>query len=341
MTPTTARRGPAGFEERLLPMLVEALEERRQLPVGRPARPKSARRRWALAIGVVAGAAALALVAPTLLPGGPTGANPAAASMLRQVARRAAAQPAEPALGPGQCLYTRTQSVQTSTYVVGNGGQNFQFIQPLTRELWVATDGSGRTLEKSGLVTFPTPDDEAAWIAAGSPDLSEGQVTDDTYGPGELLYQDYSDLPTDPGELKTVIEERVIVGGPDGDWETFSIVGDLLRETYTQPAVRGALYEVAADLPGVELVGRVEDAAGRPGVAVAYTHEGIRQEFIFDPQTAVLLGERYVLVDASTVDVESGGPGAIYGLVGPAGTVGYEATYFDPGIVDSLSERPS
>jgi len=112
----------------------------------------------------------------------------------------------------------------------------------------------------------------------------------------------------------------------------------------TQPAVRGALYEVAADLPGVELVGRVKDAAGRSSVAVAYTHDtgegAIRQEFIFDPQTAVLLGERYVLVEDSTIDVESGGAGAIYGLVGPAGTVGFEATYFDPGIVDSLTKRP-
>src|SRR5439155_2581095 len=115
-------------------------------------------------------------------------------------------------------------------------------------------------------------------------------------------------------------EQRQIVGGPDGDWETFSIIGDLLRETSVPPVVRGALYEVAADLPGVELVGRVEDASGRPGVAVAYTHDGIRQEFIFDPNTAALLGENDVLVEDSTVNVGRGGAGAIYGGVGPAGT---------------------
>jgi hypothetical protein len=113
-----------------------------------------------------------------------------------------------------------------------------------------------------------------------------------------------------------------------------------LRETSGQPAVRGALYEVAADLPRVEYVGKIKDASGRPGIAVAYTHDGIRQEFIFDPQTAELLGEDYVLVEDSSVDVESGGPGSIYGLAGPAGTLAYTATYLASGITDSANERP-
>ncbi len=87
------------------------------------------------------------------------------------------------------------------------------------------------------------------------------------------------------------------------------------------------------------MVGRVTDAAGRPGVAVAYTHEGVRQELVFDPRTASLLGERYVLVGDSSIDIESGGPGAIYGMAGPAGTVAFTATYLASGVVDSVRDR--
>jgi hypothetical protein len=80
----------------------------------------------------------------------------------------------------------------------------------------------------------------------------------------------------------------------------------------------------------------------RPGVAVAYTRRNTdapsRHELIFDPITAELLGENEVLVADSTVEVESGGPGAIYGFVGPAGTLVYSTTYVVSGVVDSTSE---
>ncbi len=329
------------FEERLLPVLVAALEEGPSPRRASSERPPRLRRRWAATIAVVAGAIALALVVPMLLPASRT--DSAAAAMLRQVARRAAEQPATPAPRADQFLYTKTESVQVFMYVVGDG-TTFVFRQTLAREFWIAPDGSGRILETTGPAEFVAPQDEAAWVAAGSPDLFENQTTDDRFAPGELSYQDYSHLPTDPMELKKLIERREIVGGPDGDWETFSIVGDLLREAHTAPAVRAALYEVAADLPGVELVGRVQDGAGRAGIAVAYTSDhgsgATRQEFIFDPQSAELLGERYVLVDDSRIDVQSGGGGAIYGGVGAAGTVGYEATFVAQGVVDAVDETP-
>jgi hypothetical protein len=59
---------------------------------------------------------------------------------------------------------------------------------------------------------------------------------------------------------------------------------------------------------------------------------------IFDPVTAELLSEGEVLVADSTVDPESGGPGAIYGAVGPAGTRTLTTTYLVSGVVDSTTE---
>lgn len=292
---------------------------------------------------IAAAALAVAIVVPIALPGGGTGgAEPAAAALLHHVALRAAQQPPEPVPGPGQFLYTRSESFSTHVYVVGDG-TTFLFEQPSTREIWIAPDGSGRLLAFSGAVTFPTEWDRTTWEAAGSPDLYENLTEDELFEPGGLYSPDYSDLPTDPEELLELIERREVIGGPSGDWETFAIIGDLLRETSLQPKVRAALYQIAAELPGVELVGRVVDGAGRPGVAVAYANWNSdapsRHELIFDPTTAELLGENEVLVADSTVDVESGGPGAIYGGVGPAGTRTYSSTNLVSGVVDSTTER--
>jgi RNA polymerase sigma-70 factor (ECF subfamily) len=79
----------------------------------------------------------------------------------------------------------------------------------------------------------------------------------------------------------------------------FVVIGDLLRDPLTPPDVRAALFEVAAGLPGIELLGAMTDRIGRPGVGVAMTAFQMtpfhRQEIIiFDPATSVLLEERTV-----------------------------------------------
>jgi hypothetical protein len=342
---TVDEREPMLFEEHVLEIALESLRSRRESGLApAPHRRRRPRRRTVMAIA--AAGLAMAIAIPIALPGGVTGgADPAAAAVLHRVALRAAKQPPEPTPGPGQFLYTRSESDTTFLYVVGDG-RTVSFRQPQIRASWIGIDGSGRILNTAGSVTFPTEEDRATWIAAGSPDLCadvcEGQTNDERFGPGELAVRNFADLPTDPEELLELIESRELIGGPHGDWETFAIIGDLLRETSLQPKERAALYQVAAELPGVELVGRVVDGAGRPGVAVAYartnTDAPSRHELIFDPTTAELLGENEVLTEDSTVDVESGGPGAIYGLVGPAGTLAYSTTYHVSGVVDSTSE---
>ncbi len=339
-------REPMTFEKDVLDLALESLGARQGsgLLAAAPRRP---RRRRKTMVSIAAAGLAIALAVPIVLPGGGTGgAEPAAAALLHRVALRAAKQPPEPMPLPGQYTYARSRSVSTFLYVVGDG-RTILFTQPLVRTSWIGPDGSGRILSTAGAVTFLTEQDRATWIAAGSPDLCadvcEGQTQDELFGPGELAIRNFVDLPTDPEELLELIESRELIGGPSGDWETFVIIGDLLRETSLQPEERAALYQVAAELPGVELVGRVVDAAGRPGIAVAHTRTNTdapsRHELIFDPTTAKLLAENEVLVADSTLDVESGGPGTIYGGVGPAGTRTFTTTYVVAGIVDSTNER--
>ncbi len=336
-------RDPMLFEQDVLGLALESLRARQASDLS----PASSRpyRRHTVALAIAAAGLAIAIALPIALPGGRTGgADPAAAALLHRVAIRAAHQPPDPAPGPGQFLYSRSESAFTMLYVVGNG-ETFLFQARGIRESWIALNGSGRVLNTPEPITFPTEHDRATWVAAGKPSLEwvvEGDSEFEDLNPGELTLRDLTDLPTDPEELRDVIESRELIGGPGGDWETFVIIGDLLRETRTTPQVRAALYQVAAELPGVELVGRVLDGASRPGVAVAYTNPSgdsrSRFELIFDPKTAELLSEAEVLVADTTVDVQSGGAGAVYGAVGPAGTRTYATTYLISGVVDSTTE---
>ncbi|MGH3009889.1 MAG: CU044_5270 family protein [Gaiellaceae bacterium] len=272
---------------------------------------------WAVAAGAVAALALVAVAVTALLPAGDTGGpSPAAAAVLLHAARAAAKQPASAPPGPGQFVYSKSQGLNENTTVPA-GGKAFNVLQTVTREAWIGPDGSGRIKQTEGRPRFATDVDRAAWIADGKPNLNDGSGDmNSTFGPGQLSYLNLNTLPTDPAQLKQLIENRSLEGGPPGDAETFTIIGDLLRETYAPPGVRSALYTVAAQLPGVQLIGATHDQLGRAGTAVGYTSHGNTQELIFDPQTSALLAEQ-------TVD----NTGAV---------VGWTA-YLSSGIVDSTS----
>jgi hypothetical protein len=319
--------GPsAGQVETARAELMKAIaheSERQSVPASR--RPAlRLRPAWVVAVGAAA-ALAIAAVLLVALASGPGGTPSAAAQALQQAASVAAAQPGQPPPQGGQYVYTKTRSAYLNLY----GTWSVQV--PGTREAWIAPDGSGRLRETRGEPRFLSDQQRTQWRAAGSPALGEPGVFDHPFGPRGLHYLDLSHLPTDPDALRQVIEERKVESGPPGDAETFTIIGDLLRETYASPELRAALYQVASELPGVELLGLVRDEAGREGVGVAYTDQGVRNELIFDRKTSALLGEREVLVD----------PGATQDLDFPAppGTVISYASHLASGVVDSTSAR--
>jgi hypothetical protein len=313
LTPPTEREFPAGrLQERKEQLVsqIHAEPQRLQWPT---------RRRWPLVLGATAVVAAAAIVASIVLPSGDTGgASPAAAGVLRQAARTAAKAPATAPPAPGQFVYTKSQSQNENTAVVDN--QAINFFQPQTREIWIGPDGSGRLRVSNGRPRFATSADRANWVAEGKPVLTGAATSDENFGAGGLSYLDLSKLPADPAELKQLIVDRTIEGGPPGDAETFTIIGDLLRETYAPPAVRSALYTIASELPGVQLIGTTTDHAGRSGIAVAYVSHGVGQELIFDRQTSALLGEQ-------TVD---GNTGKVQGWT----------SYLSSGVVDSTTSTP-
>ena len=95
-------------------------------------------------------------------------------------------------------------------------------------------------------------------------------------------------LPTDSRALETKLRATSLNGGRDDNSELFTILGSLLAESPAPPALRKALWEIAARVPGVTLLGAAKDSAGRAGVEIRRGDEG----YILDPKDGRLL-EQY------------------------------------------------
>jgi hypothetical protein len=301
-----------------------------KLPLWRRSRPRL--------FAAVAAAAVLLVATSTLILGGDGQVQPAVGKVLREAAAIAATQPAEPAPGPGQYFYTRSREAYLTTVGFNprcethpcdrehpwEATRQWSALTPRFRQTWIAANGAGRARVVSAKPEFLTPGQRGAWRAAGSPHLSSGEVEDSAISGQPFL--DTSDLPTRPEALRKLIEARKVplVDGPPGEAETFTLIGDMLRNTYLPPAFRAALYRVVAELPKVELLGKVKDPVGRSGIGVAYTKDRTRHELIFDPTTSALLGEREVAVYP------------IAELQVPAGTETGSVTYLESKVVDSL-----
>jgi hypothetical protein len=238
----------------------------------------------------------------------------AATAVLREAAAVAGRQPPPEHPGAGRYLYTKSETAYLSTSVYGED-LAFTVLVPRRREVWIGEDG-GWIRQSSGKPRFLTQRDRENWIAAGRPELREPDF-EERLDPAPPLK-----LPSDPDALYAQLERRA-KGHPEGTHEEmFTLVGDALRESMATPAQRAALYEVAARLPGVDLVGSVKDPAGRPGLAVAMPMEadGVRHTLVFDPETAVLLAETEIALENP------------FGY--PEGEIVGYATYLDAKVVE-------
>ena len=243
----------------------------------------------------------------------------AAARVLRHAAGVARVQPAPITLARGQFWYTKSVSAYQ---VIAGDRHPWVALDPKVREIWQGPTG-GLIRETSAPPQFLSALDREHWIAAGRPQVSAPSSTQEL-PPARAL-----DLPTNPDALYAKLHDEAVGNANGTEMEMLTEVGDALRETAASPALRASLYEVAARIPGIELLGPTTDRLGRHGVAVAYSssdaHE--RHELIFDPRTSALLGEQYESLD-----------GNVFGY--PGGTVTGYATYISTGVVDGRGTRP-
>jgi hypothetical protein len=241
--------------------------ETREQPA-RASRRGSLRRRTLLGL-VAAAATAAAVTAPAVLPLG-SGDRPAAsadaAAFLNAVATTAAGEQGD--WKDAAFWYSRSRSQR-------NGDQ------PRTREIWLGHRTSGRIAIDGKDMGKELPIDGPTLFPVGG-----GTTT---------TWDGLWELPTDPGRLEQVLREGRKGTGNDAEEALFVAVGELLRETPVPPAVRAALYRVAAKVPRVRLLGAVTDAEGRSGVAVEFTGPDITARYVIDPDDGRLLEETSVL----------------------------------------------
>lgn len=209
-------------------------------------------------------------------------ASPAAVQLLNRIALTAAEQPSTN-VRDGQYTYVKIAGFTTSL----NGDTGATERGDESMEQWTSVDGSGRTLQRQA------GDDR--WLNAPG----VGTLNAPTY---RLL----ASLSTEPRALlKAIYKEADINHGAGtdstlgADQAAFVAIGDMLRHSVAPPATSAALYRAAARIPGVTTLPGAVDAAGRYGVAVARTHDGERQEWIFDKSSLRFLGTRTVLVKDS------------------------------------------
>ncbi len=244
------------------------------------------KRGWALA-AAAALTVVLAVVA-TFRSGGP-----AAAEMLRALGARAQAAPG-PRLQPGEFLLSTAKELRPETFSQ-IGGTSFTVVSLLHVQTWMAADGSGYRRTEVLSSSFASAEDQQAWADAGSSTVPQaGDVRSERFEPGQAPWYDLNTLPTDPDRLLAVLRAQEMFAHPPGDAEIFLLIGDLLAQGDASPSLAAALFNVAADLGGVQHLGLLQDPLGRRGEAFSVSGEGLVVVLIFDPSTAALLSsERF------------------------------------------------
>ena len=244
--------------------------------------------------------------------GGPAGS---ARGILLTAARTAArAEQAAPE------RYYVTPGTVGNVLQVGPPGDRYLVLEVVGTQGWAATnprDGSPQ-LSQARYVQAASPADEAAWRRDGSPRVWKhvGQETSlaDPVGntdgwlrplsaasgklaAGSAVYgaqpfivgnkflslRQLLALPADPAKLRNLLLADSPVQSSAGTATSylFQTVPAVLEMPVT-PAVRSALYELLASLPGVQSIGPITDVAGQQGVAVAYTarYSGCGQQIV-------------------------------------------------------------
>jgi hypothetical protein len=209
-------------------------------------------------VALIGAAAAIVVAVPAIgFDGHRPSANADAAQVLLTAGRAAGAQPGD---------------WQSAAYW-HSVSRHHQGSEPQqTREIWIGHHVPGVLKDGGVNGAAVMPLEVASFPAGGSSITWDG------------LWQ----LPTDPAALDEQLRDGIDGAGNGDDSEMFVIVGDLLRESPAPPALRKALWEVAARIPGVKLEGATTDGEGRAGVAVSRGG----QRYVLDPSTGRLLEER-------------------------------------------------
>jgi hypothetical protein len=252
--------------------------------------------------GVVA--AALAIVLGLLIPS-PGGPQAAAAAVLETAAASVKSQ--NDHLAPGQFQYEDIQSLyQLSLYQPGGTGVvvkrvTAQFTE--TVQLWINAAGTGSVERTESALRFSSSADRERWNSNPvGQQIFRSLASDSGERQSEQAVANVSDLPTDPGQLASVIANGQLGSNidliPSGPNSTFERSAALLvgPEAGMSPSLASALFQVLANQHGSRLLGNVTDHSGRrgEGIVLGSSTSESTSEIVVDPDSGSLLEAAFV-----------------------------------------------
>ncbi len=209
--------------------------------------------------------------------------------------------------GPGQYVYIKITHTSLN-YGNGFGGSSatYWYTETQTMQTWTARNGSGRTILSYTPARFVSAASKQAWKKSGQPRPTSPSA-DQSYGAfaqRASLNLDPRGLPSSPRALGKAIRQRYLGAmTPSG---VLSISASLLQEPGLRPALRGALYRMLAETPGLTSYGVSTSGGGKSGQAIGLVVSGARIEVIFDEASGRLLGEDRIVVDPANLAASPG-----------------------------------
>lgn len=198
----------------------------------------------------------------------------------------------------------------------------------MTDNTWISTttgDGVGEGTPSPGCSLA----NEAPFPIAGSPEQAN-------FGQTSYTWAQLNALPTNPAKLWTILradEQLPFTSDPalpkSGESDLFQSIMNTLSDSPTTPALRKALFEDAAKIPGVTVTGKYTDSLGRTGTAL---HVGLFTMVIDTANGQVL-----------TSTVASAGPVQVCGASGCTmqPTYGSTSVYISAGPAYSAPKVPA
>jgi hypothetical protein len=263
--------------------VTDAAARERALARLRVARRSRMPRRSAILAAAVGVVSALAVV--VLQVSSPS----AAATELRRLAAIAGTR--ELAAGTRPVVYEAGEVLDAITGQGIEAADGFVILVDAQVERWRSRSGEVLQIRRVVDARFRSPADRLVWETMGRPlpvpERGETQRTE--IAPGEIPFPDLAELPLEPEALLEMIrsgwtEERLRT-----DEQTLLALSELLVRGDATAELRRTLFEAAASLGSVELLGERTDPLGRVGVGLGVGPADRRVVVTVDPDTSELL----------------------------------------------------
>lgn len=286
-------------------------------------------------------------------PTAPSPTSSAPASAPATLLDLAAAAASAPASTPGAYHYARTvgEELVRLTEVHGAGFEGASALWSTDHEQWTAADGSVQAYHEITDITYPGGE-SAKWAQAGGIEPPEGGfATEESRGPLRSVgVVGHGGWPSDAEQLRAALLEPADPRTPEAALLLYRSA--LLLGSGADRELRGAVYRVLAEEPGLGVETGARDRVGRTATVISVTaqhtaalqpeayrgdadRQGLdlgpdrvgplqRYAYLVDPATGRLLGWESVLLEQQP------------GLAVEVPFVTAHATVLADGFVDSL-----